>query len=414
MTDAQPPSPAKPKNGLATAALILGFVAFLMAFAPGASFLAWIPAMVAITLGLISFAKRKEGRKKALGGVALSALGWLIAVVVSIATIGAAVTNSNKVDTVAAPSPSVTQPPSEEPLDEEEPTGVEEAFLDPEKVITPGYGPSVAVADTTATNMTALALLATLPVKGRAPKTGYERSLKFGPAWLDVDHNGCDTRNDMLARDLTATTLSGPCRVLSGSLADPYTGKTISFVRGNTTSTAVQIDHLVPLMNAWETGAQQLTHEQRVAFANDPINLLAVDGPTNSKKGAGDAATWLPAQKSFRCEYVARQVSVKATYGLWVTTPERDAIANVLSACPDQPALTSPFTPAPPPPPPPPAPVAPPPAPVAPAPVAPAPPSSAYYKNCTAARAAGAAPVRLGDPGYGRHLDRDGDGVGCE
>lgn len=193
---------------------------------------------------------------------------------------------------------------------------------------------------------TALALLATLPVKGRAPATGYQRTEDFGAAWLDVDRNGCDTRDDILSRDLTGIARQGRCRVLSGTLADPYTGRTIHFVRGEKTSALVQIDHLVPLQNAWVTGAQRLSREQRVRLANDPLNLLAVDGASNQSKSASDAATWLPANKAFRCEYVARQVSVKAVYGLWVTPPERDAIARILSACPAQPAEPSGLLPA--------------------------------------------------------------------
>jgi hypothetical protein len=252
-------------------------------------------------------------------------------------------------------------------------------------------------------------------VKGRAPKTGYDRAA-FGPAWTDTNRNGCDTRNDILARDLTDTALSGPCKVLSGVLADPYTGKTINFLRGNTTSTLVQIDHVVALLDAWQKGAQQLTQAQRIAFANDPMNLFATDGPTNSQKGAGDAATWLPSNKTFRCEYVARQVSVKATYGLWVTSSEKEEIARVLSACDGQMAYTSTFTPPAPVESPPPVVAQPAPAqPTAPPPAAPAPPSTeVYYKNCTAVRAAGAAPIHADQPGYGKHLDRDGDGVGCE
>jgi hypothetical protein len=193
---------------------------------------------------------------------------------------------------------------------------------------------------------TALATLATLPVKGRAPATGYQRTEDFGAAWLDVDRNGCDTRDDILARDLTGTMRQGRCRVLSGTLADPYTGRTIHFVRGQQTSALVQIDHVVALQNAWVTGAQQLSREQRVRLANDPLNLLAVDGAANQRKSNGDAATWLPADKSFRCEYVARQVSVKAAYGLWVTPAEHDAIARILSACPSQPAESSALPPA--------------------------------------------------------------------
>jgi hypothetical protein len=289
--------------------------------------------------------------------------------------------------------------------------------LDPDTVIAAdGSAPKAQPAYATK----ALDLLATLPVKGRAPKTGYTRA-QFGQAWADVDHNGCDTRNDILKRDLTAAayTAGSRCRIASGTLDDPYTGKTIGFVRGNGTSTAVQIDHVVALSDAWQKGAQQLTAAQRTALANDPLNLLAVDGPTNEAKGDGDAATWLPPNKSYRCQYVARQVSVKATYSLWVTQAEHDAIARVLASCPDQQAPTdqqapakaapSPAAPGPAVP----APAAPAPAPAAHAPAAPA-PAAPYYANCAAARAAGAAPLYAGQPGYSTKLDRDRDGIACE
>ena len=190
------------------------------------------------------------------------------------------------------------------------------------------------------TSYTALTLLATLPVKGRAPKTGYDRTGMFGPAWEDVDRNGCDTRNDILRRDLTHVTVAAGthgCVVLSGVLTDPYTGREIAFQRGQGTSTAVQIDHVVALLDAWQSGAQQLSQTQRVALANDPLNLLAVDGSSNDQKSASNAASWLPPAKGFRCAYVARQVTVKAEYRLWVTRAERDAMASVLRACPQQP-----------------------------------------------------------------------------
>jgi hypothetical protein len=267
----------------------------------------------------------------------------------------------------------------------------------------------------------ALDVLATLPVKGRAAKTGYSRE-QFGQAWADVDRNGCDTRNDMLRRDLTALGLkpgTRDCVVLSGVLNDPYTAAVINFLRGSSTSTAVQIDHVVALSDAWQKGAQQLSAAQRLSFANDPLNLLAVDGPTNNKKSDGDAATWLPPNKSYRCTYVARQISVKSSYGLWVTQAEHDAMARVLGDCPNALAPTGQAAPPPPPPPAQPAPVQP--APVqpaapapAPAPAPVAPPAAAYYANCAAVRAAGAAPIRVGQPGYSSKLDRDGDGVGCE
>jgi hypothetical protein len=190
---------------------------------------------------------------------------------------------------------------------------------------------------------TAEAVLETLAVKGRAPKTGYERS-QFGPAWSDVDRNGCDTRNDILYRDLTSITYkpgTRDCVVLSGVLVDPYSGEKIAFERGAKTSMDVQIDHVVALSNAWQTGAFKLSYEKRLAFANDPINLLAVKGRLNSQKGDGDAATWLPPLKSIRCAYVAQQIVVKAKYGLWVTPPEKAAMQSLLAKCPGFKASTN-------------------------------------------------------------------------
>ena len=181
----------------------------------------------------------------------------------------------------------------------------------------------------------ALVQLESIPVKGRAPKTGYTRD-EFGPAWADTDHNGCDTRNDILARDLTGETFkpgTNNCVVATGTLADKYTGTTINFVRGQDTSSDVQIDHIVPLSDAWQKGAQQLTADQRKELANDPLNLMAADGTTNGAKGDKDAATWLPPNKAFRCEYVERQTAVKTKYSLWVTQAEHDAIAGILQNC---------------------------------------------------------------------------------
>jgi hypothetical protein len=291
------------------------------------------------------------------------------------------------------------------------------------EVSLPTATPVVTVSAAPAANK-ALATLDTLKVKGRAPKTGYDRAL-FGQAWTDdvnVDsgHNGCDTRNDILRRDLTNIALkpgSNGCAVQSGTLADPYTGTTIPFVRGQQTSSAVQIDHVVALSDAWQKGAQQLSAAQRADIANDPRNLQATDGPTNQQKGDGDAATWLPPNRSYRCTYVARQVEVKAAYQLWVTQAEKDAITRVLGSCgaavpapttrqvPNtrtstatplpEPAYTPPTTT-----------YTPPPAAEA--------PSSVYYANCSAVRAAGAAPIYAGQPGYSSKLDRDGDGVACE
>ena len=174
------------------------------------------------------------------------------------------------------------------------------------------------------------ATLESITVKGRAAKTGYERS-KFGSGWQNV--GGCSTRELILRRDLTDVSLVEECKVQQGVLNDPYTGKAIEFVRGPTTSDDVQIDHVVALSNAWQTGAQQLSFERRVKFANDPLNLLAVSGSANEQKSDGDAATWLPSNKSFRCQYVNRQVKVKIKYELWVTPSEKLAINRVLGGC---------------------------------------------------------------------------------
>lgn len=192
-----------------------------------------------------------------------------------------------------------------------------------------------------ATNTTAAAVLKTLTVKGDASMTGYSRS-QFGEAWEDVDGNKCDTRDDILKRDLTHITYKSgsTCVIASGTLNDPYTGKTISFVRGEKTSQAVQIDHVVALGNAWETGAQSWSTTTRTQLANDPLDLLAVDGPTNDEKGDADAATWIPSNTRADCAYVARQITVKHKYGLWVTPSEKQRMSTVLSTCPNQPLAT--------------------------------------------------------------------------
>jgi hypothetical protein len=173
-----------------------------------------------------------------------------------------------------------------------------------------------------------------LEVKGRAPKTGYSRSA-FGPQWSDVDRNGCDTRNDILKRDLTSIVFrerTRDCVVEKGVLSDPFSGQIIEFQRGEKTSSLVQIDHVVSLSNAWQTGIFQMSQRVRTNFANDPLNLLAVKGSLNSQKGDGDAATWLPPNKPFRCAYVSRQIQVKVKYGLWLTKPEKDAMLRILQS----------------------------------------------------------------------------------
>ena len=252
--------------------------------------------------------------------------------------------------------------------------------------------------------------LEALPVKGRAPKTGYDRE-QFGDGWASV--NGCDSRDRMLDRDLTDKAYLDDCRVESGKLNDPYTAARITFKRGG--ASEVDIDHVVALGDAWQKGAQQWSHERRVTFANDPLNLLSVDASANRAKGDGDAATWLPPNKRFRCDYVARQVAVKTRYKAWVTRAEHDAIARVLATCPGQPLPKSARLRVR----------------VVPTHVEPAPTATQKprkhssgtssgrghtYANCDAARAAGAAPIMRGTPDYDANpnLDRDEDGVACE
>lgn len=222
------------------------------------------------------------------------------------------------------PAPTVAAPP---------PVPSTTSAAPPAPVATPSLAPSPAP---TSDGISHVALLETLEIKGRAPMTGYDRELYFGQAWLDVDGNGCRTREDILRRDLTDVVIkpdTGGCVVASGTLVDPYTGATIQFVRGQGTSELVQIDHVVALADAWQKGAQQWSQEKREAFANDPLNLLAVDGAANQQKGAGDAATWLPPNRAYWCEYAQRIVEVKASYGIWTTEAEHQRLGELLNRC---------------------------------------------------------------------------------
>ncbi|CAM5453312.1 HNH endonuclease family protein [Streptomyces aurantiogriseus] len=180
----------------------------------------------------------------------------------------------------------------------------------------------------------ALAAAESLPVKGRAPRTGYDRD-RFGSPWADTDSNDCGTRDDILKRDLDEVRFTdGTCKVSYGVLeSDPYSGKEVVYRRG---ASKVDIDHVVALSDAWQKGAKYWDAGKRIALANDPLNLLAVDASTNRSKGDGDTATWLPPNKAYRCPYVAAQVAVKKKYGLWVTAAEKTAMEKVLAGCPGQ------------------------------------------------------------------------------
>lgn len=180
--------------------------------------------------------------------------------------------------------------------------------------------------------------LGQLPVRGWDRTSDFRRQ-QFGPAWSDdvnveFGHNGCNTRDDILRRDLTNLAVRpGTCFAQSGTLVDPYTGATIEFVRGPKTSDSIQIDHVVSLADAWYKGARAWDFQRRLDFANDPRNLLAVSPQANFDKAFRDAASWLPPDDAFRCEFVARQIEVKTVYGLWLSAKEKTALEDVLAHC---------------------------------------------------------------------------------
>lgn len=180
--------------------------------------------------------------------------------------------------------------------------------------------------------------LGQLAVRGWDRTSDFRRH-QFGPAWSDdvnveFGHNGCNTRDDILRRDLTNLVVRpGTCFAQSGTLIDPYTAATIEFVRGPKTSDSVQIDHVVSLADAWYKGARAWDSQRRLDFANDPRNLLAVSPKANFDKAFRDAASWLPPDDAFRCEFVARQIEVKTAYGLWLSAKERAVLEDVLARC---------------------------------------------------------------------------------
>lgn len=184
----------------------------------------------------------------------------------------------------------------------------------------------------------ATSILEKLVIKGRAPKTGYTRE-EFYSGWPDIE--GCSLRQRIIRREVgeTAVLADNQCTVTQGEYVEPYTGQTLKFESREEFSKGVQIDHVVALSDAWQKGAQQLTKDERYSLATDPLNLLAVESAANQQKSDGDAATWLPKNKSFRCQYVARQISVKYKYHLWVTEAEKSAMIRILETCPGEPAV---------------------------------------------------------------------------
>ncbi len=394
-------------GGLVAVTFLGGLTSGVSGFFMGAGGYVLVVALVALVRGRVGWA-RLPGR--AAAGVALAGA-------VGLAGIGGATADPAPTTTAAPPAAAVGSPEQDPSPTTTTPTPTPTPSATPTGTPSPSATPTPTTTRPAAAPGTALAALATVAVKGRAPKTGYDRA-EFGPAWKDVDRNGCDTRNDILRRDLRRFTLkagTNGCLVLSGTLTSPYTGSTRAFVRGQGTSSAVQIDHVVALSDAWQKGAQRLDAGTRTAFANDPLNLLAVEGSVNQAKGDGDAATWLPPRKGYRCAYVARQVAVKVRYRLWMTAAEHDAVERILATCPTQrlpsagaialgggtvvsapaPTTAKPRTTTP-----------------------PKPPSGGTdprFGTCKAAKAAGYGPyVRGKDPEYDWYRDADHDGIDCE
>ncbi len=172
--------------------------------------------------------------------------------------------------------------------------------------------------------------LAALRVTAARPRAAYQRDY-FGTAWADVNGNRCRTRDDILARDLKRIRLRGNCTVMTGTLADPYTGKQEAFSKAR--ASAIQIDHVVPLSLAWDSGASTWPAGKLAAFANDPVNLLAVDGPSNQAKSDSGPGAWLPSNARYRCTYVMRFVRVAFLYGVSIARADRAAAKRVLRTC---------------------------------------------------------------------------------
>jgi hypothetical protein len=291
-----------------------------------AGLFAFVVAVVAMVRGRVRWAHLPT---RAAGAVAL--VGAIVAVAV-----GTAVSPQTTPTAATVTETTTTAPPTSSSVAATTPAASASANMTVPPTTasqTPPTDP-VASAIADAKPGTALALVATLTVKGRGPMTGYSRA-EFGPPWTDIDRNGCDQRNDTLRRDLKAVTLkagTNGCTVMTGTLIDPYTARTVSFTKTSSTS-PVQIDHAVAMADAWVKGAAGWPQAKRTTFANDTLNLVAVSASVNAAKGAGDAATWLPPAKAYRCAYVARQVAVKAKYQLAVTAPERTAMVAILTTC---------------------------------------------------------------------------------
>lgn len=173
--------------------------------------------------------------------------------------------------------------------------------------------------------------VASLEVREPGASTDYDREA-FGKPWADVDDNGCDTRNDILARDMSRETLEGDCKVLTGVLKDPYTGEQIDFDKSKG-SNQIDIDHMIPLGAAWEAGASEWTDEQRLQYANDPLVLLAVDSGANRSKSDQTISEWMPTNTAIACQYGASYVAIALKYELSVSPADHDKLEELSGSC---------------------------------------------------------------------------------
>jgi hypothetical protein len=186
----------------------------------------------------------------------------------------------------------------------------------------------------------AAAALVDLTVAEKTSLDGYERGCGegegcvFGPAWSDVDRNGCDQRNDVLRRDLTEVQVregTQGCVVVAGVLDDPYTGAAVQFAKAD--AAQVPIDHVVPLAAAWVQGAAAWTDDEREQFANDLGNLMATTRPENSAKGDSTADEWVPPDPTYGCSYATVVITVKDRYALAVSPAEAATLESLLATC---------------------------------------------------------------------------------
>ncbi|MEU1409611.1 HNH endonuclease family protein [Streptomyces sp. NPDC005728] len=174
-----------------------------------------------------------------------------------------------------------------------------------------------------------------LPVEEEPdPRVGYDRDKKF-PHWTAglILNDGCDTRKEVILQEAVEAPEVGPkCRLIGGRWFSAYDQKWL------TSASSIDVDHMVPLAEAWDSGAASWTQERRRAYANDqgvPASLIAVSGGSNRQKADKDPADWLPVA-AYRCQYVADWVATKLRWGLSADAGEVDALSKVAEDCPTQ------------------------------------------------------------------------------